>query len=281
MKAKSLYHKNVTCDLWSDNFKIVELNEIMRQKEDVNFAETLNRLRVRKKHEALREDDIKLLSRRQTGEEWNEALHIYPCNKQVDKQNIKILHSKCSDCVYIEAKDYETDTRNAKIRRGKPLKNLSGSLPQSLLLGVGARVMLTKNIDVFDGLVNGVFGTVSHIIMSQDKPDEAKCIKVKFDNAKVGMKLRRKCAACSNEEESVSIEIQEERIGKRCVRHQFPLKLSFACRAHKVQGMTTDRAIVSLDKTFAAGQAYVSLSRVTSLEGLVIEGFDEKYIYCN
>ncbi len=281
VKAKSLYHSNVICDLWSDNFKIVELKEIMRQKEDVNFAETLNRLRVREKHEALREEDIKMLKGRQPGEEWNEALHIYPCNKQVDKQNLKILHSKCSDCVYIEAKDYETDTRNAKIRRGKPLKNSSGSLPHSLLLGVGARVMLTKNIDVSDGLVNGVFGTVSQIIMSQDKPNEAKCIKVKFDNAKVGMKLKRKSAACSSDEESVSIETVEEQVGKKCVRHQFLLKLSFACTAHKVQGMTTDRAIVSLDKTFASGQAYVSLSRVTSLEGLVIEDFDEKYIYCN
>ncbi len=87
---------------------------------------------------------------RQIGEEWNEALHIFPCNKQVDKQNLKLLHSKCSDCVLIEAKDYETNSHNAKkAKQGKQLKK-SGSLPQSLLLGVGARVMLIKNIDVSD-----------------------------------------------------------------------------------------------------------------------------------
>lgn len=45
--------------------------------------------------------------------------------------------------------------------------------------------------------------------------------------------------------------------------------------------MTTDRAVVCLERTFSPGQAYVSLSRVTSLKGLVIEGFHEKYIYCD
>ena len=95
VKAKALYHNTVTCDLWIDNFKLVELTKIMRQKEDAKFAEILNRLRVRKKDEALRPNDVTVLKGRETGEEWNEALHIFPCNKQVDKQNTKILHSKC------------------------------------------------------------------------------------------------------------------------------------------------------------------------------------------
>ncbi|XP_071788473.1 uncharacterized protein [Asterias amurensis] len=281
VKAKSLYQNNVTADLWNDNFMIVELTEVMRQKEDAEFAETLNRLRVRKKHEAILDDDIKMLKGRETGEEWNDAVHIYPCNVQVNKQNVKILHSKCPDCVHIEAKDYQTDSRNTKVRRAEPIKKYNGSLPQSLLVGVGARIVLTKNLDVADGLVNGVCGCVTEIIMSHDKYDEPKCIRVKFDNNKVGLKLKRQTPSPSNDDDSVPIEIQEESIGKKCVRHQFPLKLAWACTAHKVQGMTTDKAVVCLDRTFAAGQAYVSLSRVTSLNGLVIEGFDEKYIHCN
>lgn len=181
----------------------------------------------------------------------------------------------------IEAKDYETDSHNAKkVKQGNQSKK-SGSLPQSVLLGVGARVMLIKNIDISDGLVNGVCGNVSQLVMSQNKSDEVKCINVNFDNDKVGMKLRKTFASSSNECSSVPIEIQEESLGQKWVRHQFPLKLCWACTAHKVQGMTTDKAVVSLDKTFAAGQAYVSLSRVTSLNGLVIEGFHEKFIYCN
>ena len=80
---------------------------------------------------------------------------------------------------------------------------------------------------------------------------------------------------------TVSIDIEEENIGKKCTRKQFPLKLAWACTAHKCQGMTTNKAVVCLTKTFAAGQAYVSLSRVTSLSGLIIEDFDEKYIHCD
>ena len=151
----------------------------------------------------------------------------------------------------------------------------SCSLCRSLLIGVGARVMLTKNIDVSDGLVNGAFGTVSGIeMLRQSGP---KFINVTFDNKNVGSKLRRLSAA--HDHNYVAIEIQEEHIGKKCIRKQFPLKLAWACTAHKV--MTTRKAVVCLERTFSAGQAYVSLSRVTSLKGLIIEGYDEKLIYCD
>lgn len=53
------------------------------------------------------------------------------------------------------------------------------------------------------------------------------------------------------------------------------------CTAHKVQGMTVDRAVINIDKCFSPGQAYVALSRVTSKDGLFIETNDPQSLQKN
>ncbi|XP_051272040.1 LOW QUALITY PROTEIN: uncharacterized protein LOC127372410 [Dicentrarchus labrax] len=99
-----------------------------------------------------------------------------------------------------------------------------------------------------------------------------KMIYVKFDDHQVGTKRRSCCAFTSAVETgSTGIEPEEERVTKHGgLRRQFPLKL------YPIKS----KDLLWIKKIFAAGQAYVALSRVRSLSGLVIQNFDEKAIYC-
>ena len=74
------------------------------------------------------------------------------------------------------------------------------------------------------------------------------------------------------------IEIKKNDINSPSIRRtQFPLTLAWACTVHKVQGLSLNRAVISFDlhkqKAFKAGQMYVALSRVRSMDGLYLTGF--------
>ena len=64
-----------------------------------------------------------------------------------------------------------------------------------------------------------------------------------------------------------SKEVEEEVIG---TYGQYPVKLAWAVTVHKSQGLTFERAIIDVGQAFAPGQVYVALSRLKSLDGLVL-----------
>lgn len=59
-------------------------------------------------------------------------------------------------------------------------------------------------------------------------------------------------------------------------RTQIPLVAGWAMTVHKSQGMTLNRVVVDLSRSFEEGQMYVALSRATSLEGLKVEGLGKQ-----
>ncbi|XP_062580740.1 uncharacterized protein LOC134242656 [Saccostrea cucullata] len=269
--------------LWNDLFTIVELDEIMRQREDGSFAELLNRLRVKKGSETLLESDKQSLQQC-IREGPREALHIFSTNEEINEYNNKMIFEVCSEPKLIEAEDYVKMRASGKLaRRETQFTKSDICLRPSLLLADGARVMLIKNEDVQDGLVNGVMGTVMGIEIKSGSnlPD---VVFIAFDNENVGknakiqkMINRKRCVGLCPSTEEIPI--------RNGVRKQYPLQLAWACTVHKVQGLTVNECVVDLNRCFAPGQAYVALSRVTSISGLHINVTDigklDKKIRCD
>ena len=245
----------------------------MRQREDVEFAGMLNCLRIRTKEEVL---DTKLIEhfRECVREGPEDVLHIFATNDEVNDFNLSMLTRSSVELVEIKAKDFKKDKTSGKLTllENPVSTKRSEGLPSSILLGINARVMLTRNVDVEDGLVNGVMGNISEIVISNRITKQITGIKVIFDKAEVGKNSGKRNA--SGVLEVIIHRSEEDMHGKgrqHIVRHQFPLQLAWACTAHKVQGMTATEVVVNLDKMFAPGQAYVALSRVTTKTGLYIE----------
>src|SRR5688500_2235915 len=80
----------------------------------------------------------------------------------------------------------------------------------------------------------------------------------------VQKEIRKKMRSRSNKEED---KIEEEELG---TSKQFHIRLAWAITIHKSQGLTFDKAIIGAGASFAPGQVYVALSRLTTLEGLIL-----------
>lgn len=132
--------------------------------------------------------------------------------------------------------------------------------PGKLILKIGAQVMLLKNINVSEGLVNGARGVV--IKYSDGLP------LIKFKNNREYLAKAEKWT-------------MKTPSGMLIARKQVPLKLAWAFSIHKSQGLTLDCVEMSLSKVFEAGQAYVALSRAQSLESLRVLDFDSKQVWAN
>ena len=128
---------------------------------------------------------------------------------------------------------------------------------ESLELKVGAQVMFLRN-DADQRWVNGSVGTVTKI---------ASTVFVEID----GEEHEVQPAVWEKYKYSYSALTKQLRKDIVAEFTQFPLRLAWAVTIHKSQGKTYDRAIVDLgQRSFAPGQTYVALSRISALEGLFL-----------
>ena len=163
----------------------------------------------------------------------------------------------------------------------------TGNLRKILQVKVGARVMITTNIDVSDGQTNGVMGFVSSIIMDKLSQD-MKAILVVFDNSDVGEDARSRSLYKHINANAVPIEHGQkgfqlkDKMSCQVTRKQFPLRVAWAVTIHKCQGLTLPEIVVDMCPSkaqFSAGQAYVAFSRVCELCKLHIVNYTHTQIH--
>ena len=174
---------------------------------------------------------------------------LFPHNIDVDKIN-ELELSKLSGTSGI----YKMGSHGAPLL-AEGLKKSCLS-PEILTLKLGAKVMFTKNSP--EGkFVNGTTGEV-----------------IAFSN------LNRCPVVQMRNGRRIEVEPMEWAItdGARVLARitQMPLRLAWAITVHKSQGMSLDAAVIDLRSAFEYGQGYVALSRVRSLAGLYLLGFNER-----
>jgi hypothetical protein len=178
-------------------------------------------------------------------ENTNSRMRLFTHNKDVDainKEQLAKLNGK--EKVF-------TMQRAGKAQHVEPL--MRGCLaPESLILKEGAEVMFVKN-DHGGQYVNGTQGRVIDI-KGKDPVVQTRA----------GRMVRAEPASWKREDDDkILAEIT-----------QVPLRLAWAITVHKSQGMTLDEAEIDLSACFVPGQGYVALSRVRSLDGLYLRGFN-------
>lgn len=230
----------------------VVLETIFRQ-EEKNFQKVLNSIRIGQ----VTEDCKNVLQARcrVVPPNPNHLVHIYCTNPEVHRENKRRLDLLVNQ----PGTTYRARTNPESIPH--ELKKLQKHAPvvQELVLKVGARVMLVKNLDLARGLCNGTLGTVVSTLVSPTVRFETKSgpVTLSLERSKFSVFCRTKLLA--------SFE-------------QFPLMLAFAISCHKIQGVTLDECLLDLKTCFTFGQAYVGISRVRTLEGLYLRNFDPKKI---
>lgn len=278
-------------NLWQEHFYMHELTEIMRQKDDLRFAEMLNRLRENN----MTDEDKELISQRFIRQDSQvypkEAPHLFIENKFVDCYNNSLIENLSTNKINVLADtDVLSQTKLSASVKLKLVQNLpenpasTGQLRTNLVIAVDMLYDISVNLDVTDGLTNGASCVVKYIEYkeSQLRPG---IVWVLFADSSIGISRRHQYSHLfgTNVNATWTPIFEAKRTfvynRKTYQRVQFPLQPSAGKTIHKAQGATLSKAVISLAQTKQRKIPhihYVALSRVRSLDGLFILDFNEK-----
>ena len=244
-KGKFFFHSHV---IQQNPPLYIELDKIFRQRDEV-FISILNNLR----NNQISAEDVQNLNQ-----------YVNPnFDLNANKGYITLTtHNAKADAMNAQA----LEDLDAKLFVYKP--SIVGDFPdkiypvdEELKLKVGAQVMFVKNDLSFDKkYFNGKMGIIKSLSNEEilvHFPEENTTIEVeKYEWENIRYKV-----------DELTKEIEEEVLGTFV---HYPIKLAWAITVHKSQGLTFDKAALDVSQVFLPGQAYVALSRLRSLNGLIL-----------
>lgn len=225
-----------TSELWKNiEIEIVMLTELIRQQDDKLFQQILQIVRKGK----CPPNVFKILSNlsKTTFENGIEPTKLYPVNVDVNKINEDEFNKLC-----------EKNKGNYKIYKAQSNdKNIKLDQYHTKITK-NAQIMITRNICVVEGLVNGTRGIVSDI----------------YDDKILMKDINGNLHVIDYVKDIIDYD-------KNIYISYLPIKLAYALSIHKSQGMTIDALEIDLGfNIFAPGQLYTALSRAKSLKSIKI-----------
>ncbi len=244
-KGKFFFHAHV---IEQNPPLYIELSKIFRQT-DERFISVLNNLRNNK----ITQNDIQTLNE-----------FVKPnFDLKTNKGYITLTtHNAKADTINIQSLlDLKGESKIYKAEIIGDFPDKIYPIEEYLELKVGAQIMFIKNdLSYEKKFFNGKMGFVKTISEKEiliHFPDENRTIEVEkyeWQNIRYYVNENTK-------------EIEEEVLGTFV---HYPIKLAWAITVHKSQGLTFDKAALDVSQVFLPGQAYVALSRLRSLNGLIL-----------
>ena len=252
-------------ELFNNTFdKIINLTKVFRQNDN-----TYKKLLLNMRKGLISKKSIELLNSKMVDENFDKnttnITRLVPTKSKAFEINNYFINN-IKDKKYIYKRTYKESSENLnkieKIKLGLMSETEKESeynyikestlTEENLVLKKGAYVMCIANLDLTIGIANGTTGTVVDFT-----PEKLPI--VQFDKHKIVIGKK---------------EWKSENVPGISV-FQIPLILAWGITIHKAQGLTLDKAIVDIGKDlFEAGQMYVALSRIKSLEGVYLKEFN-------
>nr|XP_029713647.1 uncharacterized protein LOC115257831 [Aedes albopictus] len=270
--------------LWQ-SLEFYPLVRVMRQS-DEQFSTVLTKIGNGAR---LSVEETKLIESRFRTAEWCKenvpnAIRLFHRNLDVDQYNNDVLRdTEGQDCLAEDTfSGYRSDEQLASARNKLHKMSVveAGGLPYLLRLTIGMPYMITTNVEVDDGIVNGAIGQLMYVDRNEDDPHQ-QTVKLwfKFENDTIGSMLRVKSRPLVYSRPGI-LQPNWTPITKRsanitlgsmkCKRVQFPVVSACALTVHKSQGGTFPQIVYNYEKGQEQQLVYVGLSRVSSLDGLYL-----------